>query len=238
MLRNVQTVRDAKAAILQLCRTQLQRAEAANAAMNEPIEGDSRAKVHFQTVLPPVVQREVFLELVHNSRFWPRLFCLCGAPPYDFLIDGDNFLLRAAGIAKRRANMALLYRGGSSYGNFGPGQFVDAASRRYKLLAEMRSDADKSTLLWRNPTPGALFLVDVKMKVMRNETKRAILARPLSAAHESLHFPRQGDVLKLALVPHLVQMATATEEVVHARVKGARPTHLHARIARMLVEIL
>lgn len=238
MIRTVETVRDAKETILQLCHAQLQRANAEGAPMNEAVEGDSHAKVHFQTILPPPAQRDVFLLLVHDARFWPRLFCLCGAPPYDFLIESDNFLLRAAGIAKRRANMAQTVHGGCSYGNFGPGQFVDAASRRYKLVAEVRSDTKSQALLWRNPTPGALFLVDVKMKLMRNETKRAILARPLSLAHESLRFPRQGDVLKLVLVAHIAKMSPTSLVSVHARVKSGRPTHPRARIARVLLEIL
>ena len=179
---------------------QLERATEDRVAPNEPAEGDGATKARFWELLYPQDQRAFFLTLVKNRRMWPRLRTLVGAPPYSFLRDEDEGILRAGGISKHRVRMACAF-GASAYSDFhSGGHFEDCADRLYRVIERYPRTSD---VPWANVGKGTRLVLDVRIRKRSQREKLELLSSgPVKAA--SVLFPRIGDRVKLMVVPKLL----------------------------------
>lgn len=192
----IRTIGDAVQHLEELMETQVARAVDESAPANESISGDAAARNTFYTLLPDSQQRDVFRRVASQMRAWPRLRPLFGAPPYGFLRPEDAGMLRAAGIAQGRANMAHdAVQSAASYTQFGAGQLTDELAREYRVIRRQNVDeADPLPCdLSVRDAPDVLLQVrlrrrnrEAKMELMRDATQR-----------ERLFFPRPGQRITL-----------------------------------------
>ncbi len=198
-----------------LCRTrrdaQLARAVEERAAPNVAVQGDGQFRSLFLVLLPEDEQRRFFLETARDTKAWPRLSSLFGAPPFHFLRAEDAGMLRAAGFARGRANMTYEHGSGGmivpSSAQFGA-HFEDAHDRAYRLLASpeerfqprgglLRGDeAELASIALLESLPTGLQLhvaVKVKRRSQREKQRMIINERE----RESLTFPRPGTRVQL-----------------------------------------
>jgi hypothetical protein len=206
------------------------------AAPNTATAGDAAARTTFYTLLPDAQQRDVFVRIVRQMRAWPRLRPLFGAPPYGFLRAEDAGLLRAAGIAPGRVNMAHdTIQAAASYSQFGAGQLKDELAREYRVIR--RQNVDEADPLPCNFTvhDQPELLLQVRVKRRSNETKRELVRDVLR--RNELTFPRVGEriVLKetrriLALQGKRPNQGTATTVLI----KRVVPRSQHASTAALI----
>jgi hypothetical protein len=186
----LRTVGEAYALCRELIVAQVDKAVAQSARPNASISGDSAARAAFLLLLPDEQKRALFLETARRTESWPRIRPLFGAPPFAFLRPEDAGMLRAAGFANKRANMAY-ERGGmtANIGQFGPGQLQDEHTREYRLAPRVSSMQD--------PLPGGDFFEAVKgdlllqVKVQRrSKSEKQQLFQ--SIFKKRLFFPQPG----------------------------------------------
>jgi len=120
---------------------QVSRAKDVHAPAQMEISGDAAVRRTIQTFLTYSQQRQLFRDVV-GSNHGERVRALFGAPPYNFLCNGDSLLLDAAGIAHGRVNMAYDTMRVPNYGQFGVAACVDQKGREYRL--HMRVDATQA----------------------------------------------------------------------------------------------
>ena len=212
-------------------KTQLSNSEREKAPPNTAIHGDSSTKAAFCVLLMLDQQREFFLKIIGDPRFWPRLRSLVGSPPYVFLLPSDDGLLNASGINRNRTHMASREARMSASSEFGFGHFQDAQKRIYKIVAKQKPN---QSVPWMGLTPGERVVVDVKLKHSARDIKAAIV-RGRAGDRAQLVFPRVGDSLTLALVDQL--KADSDDVFVNAVVESGRQKAPLASIARMVLKL-
>lgn len=227
---------DAREYLMESFHTQLEQSEDQNAPPNTSIEGDAGVKAAFAVLLLQEQQRALFLQLVRDRRFWPRLRSLVGAPPYGFLLPEDEGLLNASGIAKHRSHLAPTAATMSNLGDFGCGHFRDEAQRLYRVVAKRgASDVD---LPWRGLRSGQRVVVDVRLRLNARGIRLALAGGGTLAAvrREELVFPRPGDVVHLEVVPQLRKGADGAHACT-ARVELGKQKGMLATVARLVLKI-
>ena len=230
----VDTVDDARELIAERFANQLDRAIDENAAPNEPVEGDARARALFNGLLPLHAQRTLFLECIKNPKFWPRARTLCGPPPYAFLAAGDNDCLSAAGICRSRTNMSRLENAGVSTSVGFVSHFHDDHERSYKIVA--KKDAPASALPWRDLSGGHSIVADVRLKPRRIATKLGVLSGRHGISKKSLAFPRPGE--EVSLSPGTTLASFGELDAVTARVVVGRQSAPGSNLARLVLVIV
>lgn len=195
--------------VLDLFRTQIALAERENATANEGVRGDAAARDTFLTLLPLPEQRALFLHLVRDRSFWPRIRTLVGSPPFPFLRPQDDAILRPAGITRGRSHMADLEGDISSYLSFGSAQFVDDAMRDFKVVDKRQgyrqgtpfgrstSDRRAQELPFVGLSSGDGVVLEVRLKKRSISSKIDIARRLGKIGRESVEFPRTGSTLRL-----------------------------------------
>ena len=184
----------------QRIRQQVDAAAIVKAPNNTPIPGDSSTKTAFYTLLNRNQQRRLFLNASKSEAAWPRLRSLFGAPPYDFLHSEDASGLRAAGIAKRRANMAHdIGQFIPNYNQFGAGHFADSAGRLYNVIAPTGSyqETDEGAYLpWTNQALRDAVRI---VMVVRIPKHRVTKSRTAGSKDSRVLFPTPGQTLRLQM---------------------------------------
>jgi hypothetical protein len=204
----LRTVGDAYAYCETRIEAQLVRAEDGHAAPNASITGDTNARNAFLLLLPEEQQRELFLKTARNSRAWPRLGCIFGAPPFHFLRSEDAGMLRAAGFARGRANMAFEHGSGGatvpSSSQFGA-HFVDAHDRAYRLMAS-HDRATPTVLRGHDAVLAGVDLLEslprgidlhFSVKITRRSLREKQRLIVKDDQRETLLFPRPGQQVEL-----------------------------------------
>ena len=186
---------------------QVEEAIVQQAPPNTAIPGDDAIRNAFWSLLPPDEQRTFFLRVAGNRRVWPRLKTLIGNPPYSFLRQEDEGLLRAGGICKGRVRMAHDQPTATAYNDFKP-HYEDAAGRQYRVL-QREGRNENGQLPWVGLAAGARVVVDMRVAKRSMSAKRAILREGTgTVAAASLVFPRVGDSVQLQLVRALRRPVT------------------------------
>lgn len=138
----MQANEDAFNAIVDEMHSQVEQAIATGAECNVDVTGDALVRKRAQTVLNRRDLRRTFLLLAADRRAWPRLRSLFGSPPYYFLQQGDEWSLRAAGMARGRVRM--VYDAGANfasldvpnYAQFGTPHATDDVGRQYRVVLD------------------------------------------------------------------------------------------------------
>lgn len=199
---SIETLGDAVDYVTAIMDRQIERGRADGFLLNETITGDTPARNTFYTLLPDREQRSVFMKVAGDMRNWPRLRGLFGAPPYSFLRSEDGSMLRAAGIAAGRSNMAHEdSQSAASYTQFGSGQLVDEQEREYRVTPV-------ESLRLTDPVPWLLQgdggrEITFQVRVKKRDRKRKLEMLKDEAARKTLTFPRPGDRITLSLKPSL-----------------------------------
>lgn len=246
----LQSVGEARQALEELYAQQLERAEEERAEPNAHVRGDGAARTAFLTLLPPDEQRRFFLQTVQRRAMWPRVRSLFGTPPYSFLRPQDANVLRAAGIASNRVNMAHEAATATNYSEFGAGHFVDSAGRLYRVVAKEQGGS-REELPWRGLRAAGRVVADVRIKKTPTSKKVGVLRGadgPLALA--ALAFPRVGDRLRLRLVDALTPPAgagdlvatgqqddDADDEELNVRVAVGRQKAANSPVARLVLDV-
>tara|TARA_Y100000389_G_scaffold62579_1_gene58616 strand:+ start:3803 stop:4870 length:1068 start_codon:yes stop_codon:yes gene_type:complete len=193
----IQTLGDAVDHVLDMMNRQIERGNLDGFQLNEPIAGDTATRTSFYTLLPDVQQRVVFIRIAGNMRNWPRIRPLFGAPPYNFLRSEDAGMMRAAGIAHGRANMAHEdSQSAANYNQFGSGQLIDQYDREYRVTPSHNIQlTDPAPWLLDSASNRELIL---QVRVKKRDKKRKIEMMKDNAARHTLTFPRPGDRVILA----------------------------------------
>lgn len=203
--QSIETLGDAVDHVSSVMDRQLERGQADGFRPNESINGDAAARATFYTLLPDRQQRDVFLHVAGNMRNWPRLRPLFGAPPYNFLRSEDAGMLRAAGIAHGRSNMAHEdSQSAANYTQFGSGQLVDVQEREYRVtpLEETRLTDPAPFLL----NVGANKEIVLQVRVKKRDRKRKMEMLKDNDARKTLTFPRPGDKVTLSPTQSLLSI--------------------------------
>ena len=226
----IETNGDAREIVENLHRIQVQRAIDEKVLPNMPVYGDDVAKRAFYTLLPRMIQREVFMRFATDMNQLQRIRTLFGAPPYWFLHDSDAGMLRAAGFAHGRSNMAYSYdRFDSTYNQFGTPQFTDEDGREYRTMQmDSENNAPIGALMLRDGGSSKGIVLGVRIKKM-NKRKRD--------DHQSL--PRIGALLSLTETSahQRIRQGNAPIKVSVRAMKYARSGDLRANTAGLVVRI-
>lgn len=183
-------------------------AAGAEAEVNTAVDGDAAARRMFNGLLPPEMQRRVFLKYAKRRAFWPRIRTLVGIPPFAFLRAEDAGVLRAAGIGKGRTHMV---GGKSSF----VAHFTDEHERSFQAVA---GKAEQGLLLFVGLVRGAETVLDVRLK-RRSDAGRQRLLR--EGEKDKILPPQPGTAL--TLFPNaLTRGAASTVEVVVLRLQQTR----------------
>lgn len=218
--RHVTTVGDAMTLVIQLFDRQLAAAAEAGSSPNEAVSGDGEARQAFLGLLPPPDQRSVFLSVIRNRSFWPRIRSLIGSPPYSFLNGADDAVLRAGGITKNRQHMAHQAASTPNSSEFGSSHFVDPVNRDYKCIlragegsvVETDSQRRGRLLPFIGLGPGIVVVMDVRIRRRRAVDKVAILRGASDISKDALRFPKIGE--RLVLEPsRLIRGAVGSLEI-------------------------
>ena len=217
------SLRSTKEHIIDLMRTQVDRAAVEDTVANEAIAGDHRAHVMLITLLPANMQRDVFMAVVTREAAYPRVRNLFGAPPYAFLRPEDAGMLRAEGFASSRRNVAY---GGFhivNYSQFGAPHLVDTYGRQYRVAQE--KDDEMSPVAFRALRRGGDPRVTFVVRIMkRARSVRAAMLRD-QIGKVALAFPRVGEVVRMRPTPMIIRMLSASAsdaEPVDVRIVGIR----------------
>jgi len=130
------TVAAARVWVQDRMRQQVDEAAESRTPTTTALPEDGRVKTAFLVLLPPPVQRDVFLLLISRSVSWPRVVHLVGRPPFSFLLPHDASGLRAGGFSATRINMAGDAANSQipGYSAFGA-QLQDQYGREYKVAS-------------------------------------------------------------------------------------------------------
>jgi hypothetical protein len=245
IMSTVRTVGDAFDALNLIFNTQIDRAETQNTAPNEGVEGDSSARNLFLSFLPTHDQRAFFLTMIRNSRFWPRIRTLVGSPPFTFLREEDDAILRPAGIAQRRLHMATSDSDISSYTSFGSAHFVDDATRDFKVIdkRQARNIVTTSGILshtrrltelpFVNIEQGDAIILEVRLKKRSIHNKIMIARGKLDVPKDAVIFPRIGTSVHLKPSTRLrsfIKDVTVRVVTVQARLVSSNVARLHCTV--------
>lgn len=201
----IETVADAYDHVMTVMNKQLERGQGLGFKPNESIVGDSAARATFYTLLGDRQQRGVFLEVAGPMQNWPRIRGLFGAPPYSFLRTEDAHMLRAAGIAAGRANMAHEdSQAAASYAQFGTGQMIDAFEREYRVMPR-DNVRDSDSVPWAFDV-GPSEDIHMQVRVKKRDRKKKMEMLKDSEARKTLTFPRPGDRITLTPTASLLSI--------------------------------
>lgn len=236
---HISDVREALDHVTDLFASQIERSIDEKAEPNTSINGDAAARQAFLILLDPERQRELFLRAVRNRHFWPRIRSLVGSPPFSFLKNEDDGVLRAAGITHKRAHMAHAQTTATSYSEFGRGHYEDGAGRLYRIVARRER---RETLPYDSLTAGETVVFDVRIPKRTNKTKASIISKKQDvAAMISLTFPRAGEILNVQRVAilrlPLTDSGIDTNEV-RIRVEGGKQRDSNSPIGRFVGKIV
>ena len=234
----VETVRDALKQCEDLVSEQIEKAVEQRAPPNTAITGDAIARAKILLLLPNEQKRELFLKILRRTEAWQRVKPLFGSPPFTFLHPEDAGMLRAAGFAKNRVNMAYEFSGTTAnIGQFGPGQLEDESNREYNVsLRNSKLD---------DPLPGGNYFDFVSGDLLLNVkiSKRSALEKKKllldSLRKKALFFPQPGERVMVQETQHLLKARglrkpTQTSLVV----KALLPRALGSSTASVLVSIV
>jgi hypothetical protein len=168
----------------------------AGTRLNEAIDGDAAARKLFWSLLYPHQQRDLFLELYHDRRFWPRIKPLVGSPPFSFLRPEEAQMLNAGAIRSDRRNMAHDDANStSSASEIGEGHFVDGSGRKIRIVD--RSDRTSGVLPFARLRKGVRVVLDLKVSRMANSERLAI-AKKRTSGMDKISFPKVNEVVRFA----------------------------------------
>ena len=178
---------------------QASQANQANQA-NQAVDGDAAARKLFWTLLYPHQQRQLFLELYRDRRFWPRIKTVVGSPPFSFLRPEESQMLNAGAIRHRRSNMAHEEANAtSSSAEIGDGHFVDGSGRKLRIVD--RSDRSGGTLPFGEMEKGVRLVCDLKIPRMSSSSRLEIAKKrlsPQSSAFAKISFPRINELVRVS----------------------------------------
>ena len=231
-------------ALAELFESQINKADSETAPPNESVEGDAAARDAFLTLLPTFDQRIFFLQMIKNTKFWPRIRTLIGSPPFSFLRDQDDALLRPAGIARKRSHMATLDGDISSYASFGSAQFLDESTREFKVVDRsltnrgMDSGFSASSrraqmLPFIGLNAGDTVIVEVRLKKRSIKKKIEIAQGRSDVARSAVVFPRAGSIISLTPSKRL----RAVISNINLRVASVHPRSADANVARLICKV-
>ena len=178
--------------------TQIELAQTERPKPNIAMRGDSIARRYFYALLPPSIQRTIFLDVIIKGGHYERIHGLVGAPPYAFLKTMDMGSLRAAGISSGRVN--ITYDNDDhivNYSQFGEAEMLDDFMRQYRLV---REDNNMSAPLGVNGVRDALSkraVVAFVMRIKRTNRESRRKLETSSAGVKMLHHPLIGEILTL-----------------------------------------
>lgn len=218
----LETISDAVSYCKVLLDKQIERARERRPEHNKPVPGDAEARRAIQTLLPDQFIREVFLAFTRSPEAWPRLRPLFGAPPYAFLRPEDAGLVRAAGIAPTRVNMAYATAGNTvSYSQFGAEHLIDSYGREYRLLPSKAPEPTHGLpcdfLLTNSDMP---VLMNVRVPKRSKQEKRRLFAN--SSLRSAVLFPRVGEILEVKTAPSLQKVRGAPAKSAASRMRVHR----------------
>lgn len=232
----VSTIGEAQTHVTNMLQKQLDLATDNGAEPNVAISGDAAVRTAFFTLLPDEFQRRVFLTFASNSRAWPRLKSLFGAPPYAFLGPQDAGMLRAAGISSARQNMTYDSNEIVNYSQFGAGQLIDDSEREYRVIDPTAgaNDALPCNLEGGNMNSEYIHLIVRVHKRSRAERLRRLRDARLK---KTIMFPMAGEKLNLTETKRLLSIQgkrpeAATRAVL--QVRQVKPRGLNAATASVL----
>ena len=178
-----------------LIEKQLERADNQHAQPNASIYGDAQARQAITTLLPDEDIRTLFLHTTQQQKAWPRLRSLFGVPPYNFLRPEDAGIVRAAGIARGRTNMA--YEDGgqiANYSQFGSGHYVDSFEREYRVVSQRTlRGADTLPYDLENIEPATFVHMNVRVPKRSRIQKNELLKD--QSKRRAVLFPYVGEEL-------------------------------------------
>lgn len=230
----VNTIGEALSTVTDLYEKQITQAIEQGIPNNEPSPGDAVARGIFYTLLPEYYQRRVFLATASNPRAWPRLRPLFGAPPYAFLGPQDAQLIRAAGIAQKRANMAYDGNVIANYSQFGAGQLVDESEREYRVIDPTATEQDP---LPCNLEGGHSEFVQLIVRVHKRSREERVRRLKDTRLKKTIMFPVPGEKLSLTETKRLLSIQgkrpeAATRAVL--QVRQVKPRGQNAATAAIL----
>ena len=242
ILSSVRTVGDAADALRHVFSMQMDKADDENADANTSVVGDSVAREAFLTILPVPDQRMFFLNMVKTSRFWPRIRTLVGSPPFPFLQEQDDEVLRASGITPGRAHMANVNTHGiSSYSSFGSAQFEDGSSRDFKVIrkvSEIPALSAHARRLQDLPYIGLVsgdgVVMEVRLKKRSLKMKIEIARGRTQFSRDAVAFPRSGTVLDLRPSRRL----RGSSMGLRVFVNSVQPRAAETNVARILCKVI
>ena len=234
VLADLQAVRDYVRALFD---SQRERAQLEAVPPNGSVSGDAAARAAFWELLAAPAQRRLFLDLVADRSFWPRLRTLVGAPPYPFLLPGDDGVLNPAGIGVHRAHMARQDNDVTPYAAFVKGHYEDTLGRLYKIVARRKAPAAQP---WELPVSGEQLVLDVRIRRASMQTKiEAAQGKRGAAAQAALEFPRPGATLTLRATKAFDAVDGVREAIGDLRVivRIGRVPKPGAPVARLVVDV-
>ena len=164
--------------------------------LNEAIDGDAAARKLFWALLYPHQQRDLFLELYRDRRFWPRIKPLVGSPPFSFLRPEETQMLNAGAIRCDRRNMAHDDANStSSASEIGEGHFVDGNGRKIRIVD--RSDRSSGVLPFARLGKGVRVVLDLKITRMAKADRLAI-AKKRTSGMDKITFPKVNELVRFA----------------------------------------
>ena len=224
---NVETVSAAIETVTNYFETQI--AASQDAEPNVSVSGDSNARMAFFTLLPVPEQRLVFLRFIKRQSFWPRIRSLVGSPPFSFLLQEDEGLLRAGGISRNRVNMSKSAITTSVEGF----HFADDFERSYSIV-QVGDVGKHDRMGMRLPfialQPGDRVIVDVKIR-KRRIAERAQLLR--EGKRHMLTFPSSGD--SVDLTPNIKLGSIAEPHTIEIR--SVTPSDTSRMLARVVCNV-
>ena len=196
----------------------------AGTRLNEAIDGDAAARKLFWGLLYPHQQRDLFLELYRDRRFWPRIKPLVGSPPFSFLRPEEAQMLNAGAIRSDRRNMAHDDANStSSASEIGEGHFVDGSGRKIRIVD--RSDRTSGVLPFARLGKGVRLVLDLKIPRMANATRLAI-AKKRTSGMDKISFPKVNEVVRFAptrlVEAELPSSRTSEEDTKESGERGER----------------
>ena len=244
ILSRVRTIGDGVDAVTELFEAQMDRAESENALPNEAVEGDAAARDAFLTLLPTFDQRMLFLQMIRTTRFWPRIRTLVGSPPFSFLLEQDDTVLRPAGITRKRTHMSSKDSDISSYTSFGSAQFVDNSTRDFKIVGKSLTGRGASSLVslaarreqelpFIGLHSGDSVVLECRLKKRSLQKKLEIARGRGDVARDAVAFPRAGAVISLQPTRRLRTVVAQ----LNVRVNSVQPRAADANVARLICKI-
>ena len=192
---NYASIGDAGRHITELMFAQVERSVDEHAPTNVKAPGDTSVRHLFYMLLPAPEQRKVFIAVMADRRAWPRARSLFGAPPFAFLRPQDGSMLRAAGIAAGRKNMA--YEGDHvlNYSQFGAPHLVDAFGRQFRVMQDTDGPEAPIAVLALHAGASSHIVLIARLKKRRLAVRRAMLRT--AEGKRALSFPSVGETLRL-----------------------------------------